>query len=81
MAHRARSVAAVFVHSGTGFIFGVINGRDLYFSSITPLAFVVAALSSGTALAMMILYFTFKYDASARSTRASSCSSARSCWA
>jgi Ni/Fe-hydrogenase subunit HybB-like protein len=54
-------VAAVFVHSGTGFSFGIINGRDLYFSSITPLAFVVAALSSGTALAMIMLYFTFKY--------------------
>lgn len=53
-------IAAVFVHSGTGFIFGIINGRDLYFSSITPLAFVVAALSSGTALAMVMLYFTFK---------------------
>lgn len=52
--------AAVFVHSGTGFIFGVINGRDLYFSSLTPLAFVVAALSSGTAMAMMVLYATFK---------------------
>lgn len=52
--------AAVFVHSGTGFIFGVINGRDLYFSSLTPLAFVVAALSSGTAMAMIILYATFK---------------------
>lgn len=53
--------AAIFVHSGTGFIFGVINGRDLYFSSLTPLAFVVAALSSGTAMAMLVLYFTFKY--------------------
>lgn len=57
----AAVVAAVFVHSGTGFIFGIINGRDMYFSSITPLAFVVAALSSGTALAMTMLYLTFKY--------------------
>ncbi|MHB9112848.1 MAG: NrfD/PsrC family molybdoenzyme membrane anchor subunit [Thermoleophilia bacterium] len=54
-------VSAVFVHSGTGFIFGIINGRDMYFSSITPLAFVIAALSSGTALAMVMLYLTFKY--------------------
>lgn len=53
-------VAAIFVHSGTGFIFGVINARDMFFSSITPLAFVIAALSSGTALAMLVLYFTFK---------------------
>jgi molybdopterin-containing oxidoreductase family membrane subunit len=55
-------VTAVFVHSGTGFIFGIINGRDMFFSSITPLAFVIAALSSGTALAMLILHFTFKYS-------------------
>jgi len=57
----AAVVAAVFVHSGTGFIFGIINGRDMYFSSITPLAFVIAALSSGTALAMVMMYLTFKY--------------------
>lgn len=57
----AAVVAAVFVHSGTGFIFGIINGRDMYFSSITPLAFVIAALSSGTALAMIMLHLTFKY--------------------
>jgi molybdopterin-containing oxidoreductase family membrane subunit len=52
---------ALFVHSGTGFIFGVINGRDMYFSSLTPLAFVIAALSSGTALAMLVFYYSFKY--------------------
>ena len=51
---------AVFVHSGTGFIFGVVNARELYFSSLTPLAFVIAALSSGTALAMLILHYSFK---------------------
>jgi Ni/Fe-hydrogenase subunit HybB-like protein len=56
----AAVITALFVHSGTGFIFGVINGRDMFFSSITPLAFVVAALSSGSALAMLVLYFTFK---------------------
>jgi Ni/Fe-hydrogenase subunit HybB-like protein len=56
----AAVITAVFVHSGTGFIFGVINGREMFFSSITPLAFVVAALSSGSALAMIVLYFTFK---------------------
>jgi molybdopterin-containing oxidoreductase family membrane subunit len=57
----AAVITAIFVHSGTGFIFGIINGRDMYFSSITPLAFVIAALSSGTALAMLILHFSFKY--------------------
>jgi molybdopterin-containing oxidoreductase family membrane subunit len=51
---------AIFVHSGTGFIFGVINGREMYFSSLTPLAFVIAALSSGTALAMLVLHYSFK---------------------
>lgn len=54
-------VTAIFVHSGTGFIFGVINAREMYFSPITPLAFVVAALSSGTALAMLVLFFSFKF--------------------
>ena len=54
-------ITALFVHSGTGFIFGIINARELYFSPITPLAFVVAALSSGTALAMLVLYFSFKW--------------------
>ncbi|RJQ47455.1 MAG: hypothetical protein C4534_01085 [Gaiellales bacterium] len=54
-------VTAIFVHSGTGFIFGIINARELFFSPITPLAFVVAALSSGTALAMLVLYFSFKF--------------------
>jgi molybdopterin-containing oxidoreductase family membrane subunit len=52
---------AIFVHSGTGFIFGVINGRDMYFSSLTPLAFVIAALSSGTALAIIVFYYSYKY--------------------
>lgn len=54
-------ITAVFVHSGTGFIFGIINARELFFSPITPLAFVVAALSSGTGLAMLILYFSFRF--------------------
>lgn len=53
-------ITALFVHSGTGFIFGVVNGRDMFFSSITPLAFVIAALSSGGSLAMLVLYYTFK---------------------
>jgi molybdopterin-containing oxidoreductase family membrane subunit len=57
----AAVITAIFVHSGTGFIFGIINGRDMFFSSITPLAFVVAALSSGTSLAILMLYYSFKW--------------------
>lgn len=56
----AAVITALFVHSGTGFIFGIINARELYFSPITPLAFVIAALSSGTAMAILVLYFSFK---------------------
>lgn len=51
---------AVGVHSGTGAIFGIINGRELFFSSLTPVAFVVSALSSGTGLAIIMLVASFK---------------------
>lgn len=51
---------AVGVHSGTGAIFGIINGRELFFSSLTPVAFVVSALSSGTGLAIILLVASFK---------------------
>ncbi|MBE0446941.1 MAG: polysulfide reductase NrfD [Actinobacteria bacterium] len=54
------TVLAVGVHSGTGFLFSIANGREAFFTPITPIAFVVAALSSGTGIAMIILYTTFK---------------------
>ncbi len=53
-------IIAVLVHSGTGGIFGFIRARELYHSSLTPLAFVAAALSSGTALIIILLSLTFK---------------------
>lgn len=54
------TITAIFVHSGTGFIFSIANAREMLFTPIVPLAFVVAALSSGTGMVMNILYFTFK---------------------
>jgi len=51
---------AILVHSGTGAIFGFIRSRELYHSSLTPPSFVAAALSSGTALMIIILALTFK---------------------
>ncbi len=56
----AAVIAAVFVHTGTGFIFAIANAREMLFTPVVPIAFVVAALSSGTGLIMNILYFTFK---------------------
>ncbi len=51
---------AVGVHSGTGAIFGFINARELYHSPLASPTFVTAALSSGTALMILILVSTFK---------------------
>lgn len=51
---------AIGVHSGTGSIFGFIDGRELYHSPLTPPSFVAAALSSGTAFIIILLILTFK---------------------
>ena len=51
---------AVLVHSGTGAIFGFVGARELYHSPLLPPSFIAAALSSGTALMVMVLYATFK---------------------
>ncbi|MBU2600514.1 polysulfide reductase NrfD [bacterium] len=53
-------VWAICVHSGTGAIFGFVSGRELYHSPLTPPSFVAAALSSGTALIIILLLLTFK---------------------
>lgn len=53
-------VLAVLVHSGTGAIFGFVYVRELYGSPLLSPSFVAAALSSGTALMIVILYLTFK---------------------
>lgn len=55
-------VWAIGVHSGTGAIFGFVNARELYHSALTPPSFVAAALSSGTALIIILLVVTFKFS-------------------
>lgn len=52
---------AVGVHSGTGAIFGFIYVRELYGSPLLPPSFIAAALSSGTALMIITLHFTFRH--------------------
>lgn len=52
---------AVLVHSGTGAIFGVVGARELYHSPLLPPSFIAAALSSGTALMILVVIATFKY--------------------
>jgi Ni/Fe-hydrogenase subunit HybB-like protein len=50
---------AIGVHSGTGAIFGFVP-RELYNSPLLPPSFVAAALSSGTALMILIILALFK---------------------
>ncbi len=52
---------AVLVHSGTGAIFGFVFVRELYNSPLLPPSFISAALSSGAALMILALYYTFKF--------------------
>lgn len=53
-------VWAIGVHSGTGGIFGFVSAKELYHSPLTPPSFVAAALSSGTALIIILLVLTFR---------------------
>lgn len=50
---------AIAVHMGTGAIFGLIGNREIFFSPIKPFEFLAAALSSGTALIILVLALTF----------------------
>jgi molybdopterin-containing oxidoreductase family membrane subunit len=52
-------VWAILVHSGTGAIFGFVP-RELYQSPLLPPSFIAAALSSGTALMILIILSLFK---------------------
>lgn len=52
---------AVLVHSGTGAIFGFVGARELYSSPLLPPSFIAAALSSGTALMILVLLATFRW--------------------
>jgi len=51
---------AVGVHSGTGAIFGFVP-RELFQSPLLPPSFIAAALSSGTALMIILLQLLFRY--------------------
>jgi molybdopterin-containing oxidoreductase family membrane subunit len=50
---------AIAVHSGTGAIFGFVP-RELYQSPLLPPSFIAAALSSGTALMILVILALFK---------------------
>lgn len=50
---------AILVHSGTGAIFGFVP-RELYQSPLLPPSFVAAALSSGTALMILVTVALFR---------------------
>ena len=50
---------AVLVHSGTGAIFGFVP-RELYQSPLLPPSFISAALSSGTALMILVILGLFR---------------------
>jgi molybdopterin-containing oxidoreductase family membrane subunit len=51
---------AIAVHSGTGAIFGFVP-RELFQSPLLPPSFIAAALSSGTALMIVLLQLLFRY--------------------
>ena len=51
---------AIGVHSGTGAIFGFVP-RELFQSALLPPSFIAAALSSGTALMIVVLQLLFRY--------------------
>ena len=56
----AAAALAIFVHAGTGSILGFIVAKELWFSPLLPILFIVAALTSGVALLILILTVTFK---------------------
>ena len=53
---------AVLVHTFTGAIFGLISTREILTSPIKPFEFVAAALTSGTALLIIVSLLTFKFS-------------------
>ncbi len=50
---------AIGVHSGTGAIFGFVP-RELYQSALSPPSFISAALSSGTAMMILVILALFR---------------------
>lgn len=53
-------VWAIGVHSGTGMIFGFVP-RELYQSALLPPSFIAAAISSGTALMILVILGLFRF--------------------
>jgi len=53
-------VWAIGVHSGTGAIFGFVP-RELYQSALSPPSFISAALSSGTAMMILVILALFRF--------------------
>lgn len=51
---------AMLTHGGTGAIFGLIAAREPWFSSLKPLEFIMAALTSSLALLAVVMVLTFK---------------------
>lgn len=51
---------AIGVHSGTGMIFGFVP-RELYQSALLPPSFIAAAVSSGTAMMILVILGLFKF--------------------
>jgi len=52
---------AALVHMGTGAIFGFIAARPIFYSPIKPFEFLAAALVSGLALLMIVVWTIFRF--------------------
>jgi molybdopterin-containing oxidoreductase family membrane subunit len=52
---------AALVHMGTGAIFGFIAARPIFYSPIKPFEFLAAALVSGLALLMIVVWTLFRF--------------------
>lgn len=52
---------AALVHMGTGAIFGFIAARPIFYSPIKPFEFLAAALVSGLALLMIVVWAIFRF--------------------
>lgn len=53
---------AIGVHSFTGEIFGLVGAREILHSPIKPFEFIAAALTSGTALLIIVVVAAFKFS-------------------
>jgi len=53
---------AIGVHTFTGEIFGLVGAREILHSPIKPFEFIAAALTSGTALLIIVVVAAFKFS-------------------